>query len=239
MKTKRTVGVIGAMESEVEAFLAALSNMKIIHNTGLTFHSGEYAGQNLVIAQSGIGKVNAARCTQMMIDLFHPDYIINSGIAGGIDTLLSVGDIVIGEELIQHDFDVTAFGHAKGYLCTGERDDIPTVFHSDKKLVSLLEKSAEVFIEAGRIHTGRIASGDIFVADCALKQSIFQEFGAAAIEMEGAAIAQTAAYAEVPFVIIRAISDQADGYAAESFETFEKQTAALSCAVIHNLIHLL
>lgn len=193
----------------------------------------------MVVVKSGIGKVNAARCTQIMIDNFHPDYIINSGIAGGIDASLSVGDIIIGEELVQHDFDVTAFGHAKGYLCTGERDDVPTVFHSDKKLVYLLESSAKEAGGSGKVRTGRIASGDIFVADRTLKESISHEFKAAAAEMEGAAIAQTAAYADIPFVVLRVISDQADGEAAESFETFEKQTAELSSAVIQNLINSL
>lgn len=193
----------------------------------------------MVAVKSGIGKVNAARCTQIMIDNFHPDYIINSGIAGGIDASLSVGDIIIGEELVQHDFDVTAFGHAKGYLCTGERDDVPTVFHSDKKLVYLLESSAKEAGGSGKVRTGRIASGDIFVADRTLKESISHEFKAAAAEMEGAAIAQTAAYADIPFVVLRVISDQADGEAAESFETFEKQTAELSSAVIQNLINSL
>lgn len=193
----------------------------------------------MVVVKSGIGKVNAARCTQILIDNFHPDYIINSGIAGGIDASLSVGDIIIGEELVQHDFDVTAFGHAKGYLCTGERDDVPTVFRSDKKLVYLLESSAKEAGGSGKVRTGRIASGDIFVADRTLKESISHEFKAAAAEMEGAAIAQTAAYADIPFVVLRVISDQADGEAAESFETFEKQTAELSSAVIQNLINSL
>lgn len=152
---------------------------------------------------------------------------------------LSVGDIIIGEELVQHDFDVTAFGHAKGYLCTGEREDVPTVFRSDKKLVYLLESSAKEAGGSGKVRTGRIASGDIFVADRTLKESISHEFKAAAAEMEGAAIAQTAAYADIPFVVLRVISDQADGEAAESFETFEKQTAELSSAVIQNLINSL
>lgn len=193
----------------------------------------------MIMVKSGIGKVNAARCTQILIDNFHPDYIINSGIAGGIDASLSVGDIIIGEEFVQHDFDVTAFGHAKGYLCTGERDDVPIVFRSDKKLVYLLESSAKEAGGSGKVRTGRIASGDIFVADRTRKESISHEFKAVAAEMEGAAIAQTSAYADIPFVVLRVISDQADGEAAESFETFEKQTAELSSAVIQNLINSL
>lgn len=239
MKPKVTIGIIGAMDSETEALYSLLSNTEIVRIADLDFYSGEASGKKTVVVKSGIGKVNAARCTQILIDNFHPDYIINSGIAGGIDASLSVGDIIIGEELVQHDFDVTAFGHAKGYLCTGERDDVPTVFRSDKKLVYLLESSAKEAGGSGKVRTGRIASGDIFVADRTLKESISHEFKAAAAEMEGAAIAQTAAYADIPFVVLRVISDQADGKAAESFETFEKQTAELSSAVIQNLINSL
>lgn len=239
MKPKVTIGIIGAMDSETEALYSLLSNAESVRIADLDFYSGEASGKKMVVVKSGIGKVNAARCTQILIDNFHPDYIINSGIAGGIDASLSVGDIIIGEELVQHDFDVTAFGHSKGYLCTGERDDVPTVFRSDKKLVYLLESSAKEAGGSGKVRTGRIASGDIFVADRTLKESISHEFKAAAAEMEGAAIAQTAAYADIPFVVLRVISDQADGEAAESFETFEKQTAELSSAVIQNLINSL
>lgn len=238
MKSELTIGIICAMDSETEAYLSFLQEPKIDNISGVAFYSGKKSDKKLIIAKCGIGKVNAARCTQLMIDLFHPDYIINSGIAGGVDESLCVGDVVIGRELVQHDFDVTAFGHAKGYLCTGERDDIPTVFHADEKLVLLLEKSAKGLVKS-KVHTGRIASGDIFVAESTVKQSLYQEFGAAAVEMEGAAIAQTAVYAGVPFVTLRVISDRADGTAAESFEIFEKQTAVLSCAVVQNLISLL
>lgn len=239
MKPKTTIGVIGAMDSEMEALYSLLSNAESVRIADLIFYSGETSDKKLVMVNSGIGKVNASRCTQLLIDLFHPDYIINSGIAGGIDESLSVGDVVIGEELVQHDFDVTAFGHAKGYLCTGERDDAPTVFRSDKKLVCLLESSAKKADVSGKVRTGRIASGDIFVADRTRKESISHEFKAIAAEMEGAAIAQTAAYAGILFAVLRVISDQADGEAAESFELFEKQTAELSSAVIQNLINSL
>lgn len=238
MKAEPTVAIIGAMDSEVENLL---SDIRTAQTTiaGISFYSGTKNGKNLIIAKSGIGKVNAARCAQILIDRFEPNYIINSGIAGGIDSSLEVGDIVIGAELVQHDFDVTAFGHVKGYLCTGERDDKPTVFASDKRLVELLKKAIEEADTKGKVLVGRIASGDVFVSDSQVKQSIYHDFRASAAEMEGAAIAQTAAYAGVPFVVLRVISDCADGAAAESFEVFEKQTAALSGTIIRNLINLL
>lgn len=237
MKAEPTVAVIGAMDSEVEELI---SDLRAVQTTvaGISFYSGNKSGRKLIIARCGIGKVNAARCAQILIDRFKPDYIINSGIAGGIDGSLEVGDIVIGTELIQHDFDVTAFGHAKGYLCTGERDDSPTVFTSDKRLVMLLRDAIAEAGAKGKILAGRIASGDVFVSDIKMKQSIYREFKALAAEMEGAAIAQTAAYAGVPFVVLRVISDRADGTAAGSFEMFEKQTAALSGAIVRNFIGL-
>lgn len=175
------------------------------------------------MVKRGIGKANASKCAQLLIDLFNPYYIINSGIAGGIDESLSVGDIVIGKEPVQHDFDATAFGHAKGYLCTGERDDTPTVFRSDKKLVCLHESSAKEAYVSGKVRTGRIASGDIFAADRTRKESISHEFKAIASEMEGAAIAQTAAYAGIPFSVLRVISDLADGEVAKSFGLFKNR----------------
>ena len=237
MIAEPTVAVIGAMDSEVEELLSDIQTAQTTV-AGISFYSGTKNGKKLIIAKSGIGKVNAARCTQILIDRFKPDYIINSGIAGGIDGSLEVGDIVIGTELIQHDFDVTAFGHAKGYLCTGERDDKPTVFASDKRLVELLKKAIVEAGAKGKFLAGRIASGDVFVSDIKMKQSIYREFKALAAEMEGAAIAQTAVYAGVPFVVLRVISDRADGAAAGSFEMFEKQTAALSGAVVRNFIDL-
>ncbi len=238
MKTEITVAVIGAMDSEVENLI---SNFQTVQTTvaGSSFYSGNIKGKKLIIAKCGVGKVNAARCTQILIDRFKPDYIINSGIAGGIDSSLEIGDIVIGKELVQHDFDVTAFGHVKGYLCTGERDDKPTVFTSDERLVSLLENAIEESGAKGKIRAGRIASGDVFVSDIKTKESISNDFKALAAEMEGAAIAQVAAYAGVPFVVLRVISDRADGTAAESFDIFEKQTATLSSTVVLNLISLL
>ncbi len=238
MKTEPTVAVIGAMDSEVENLLSELQAVKTTI-AGISFYSGNKNGKKIIIAKCGVGKVNAARCTQILIDRFGADYIINSGIAGGIDDSLEIGDIVIGEELVQHDFDVTAFGHVRGYLCTGERDDKPTVFSSDERLVRLLKNAIEEAAGKENFVTGRIASGDLFVSDKKVKRSIYCDFKALAVEMEGAAIAQTAAYAGVPFVVLRVISDRADGAAAESFEAFEKQTAALSGTAVKKLIHLL
>ena len=236
MKTDALFGIIGAMESEVRHLTSLLQNAETIGIADLTFFTGRIHEKKVVIVKSGIGKVNAARCTQLLIDRFQPDAIINTGIAGGLDPALCVGDVVIGTGLLQHDFDVSAFGHAKGYLCTGAEDDRPTVFSPDKQLVEALAAAAMEHVPAERVKRGQIATGDLFVSDKGKKQELWDDFGASAAEMEGAAIAQTAFYGQVPFAVLRVISDQADGKASESFSTFEEETAALSSAVIKSFL---
>lgn len=239
MKADATIAIIGAMESEVYRLISLLENANTVPVYNLTFYTGTIKKRKVVIVKSGIGKVNAARCTQLLIDRFSPDAIVNTGIAGGIDPGLSVGDIVIGTGLLQHDFDVTAFGHAKGYLCTGNDHNSPTVFYADERLADALESTAISQFPEKRIGRGTIATGDLFVSDSEKKQELWETFKASAAEMEGAAIAQTASYAGVPFAVLRVISDQADGKAAQSFEVFEEETARLSSAVIESLLSII
>lgn len=239
MKADTAIAIIGAMESEVHRLTSLLENANTVSVYNLTFYTGTINKRKVVIVKSGIGKVNAARCTQLLIDRFSPDAIVNTGIAGGIDPDLSVGDIVIGTGLLQHDFDVTAFGHAKGYLCTGDDHNSPTVFYADKSLSDALESTATSQFPEKRVGRGTIATGDLFVSDSEKKQELWKTFKASAAEMEGAAIAQTASYAGVPFAVLRVISDQADGKAAQSFEVFEEETARLSSAVIESLLSII
>lgn len=239
MKADATIAIIGAMESEVYRLTSLLGNVNTVPVYNLTFYTGTINKRKVVIVKSGIGKVNAARCTQILIDRFGPDAIVNTGIAGGIDPGFSVGDIVIGTGLLQHDFNVTAFGHAKGYLCTGNDHNSPTVFYADEKLADALESTAISQFPEKRISRGTIATGDLFVSDSEKKKELWETFKASAAEMEGAAIAQTASYAGVPFAVLRVISDQADGKAAQSFEVFEEETAKLSSAVIESLLSII
>lgn len=245
MKDNATFGVIGAMSIEIENLRAALSDVETREIAGLTFYSGTLGRHRVVLVQSGIGKVNAARCTQILIDRYAPDYLINTGIAGGVGKGLAVADVVIGTELVQHDFDVTFFGYARGNLCAG-KDGKPTVFTSDAALVERFRAAAETLVEPARVKTGRIATGDQFVADRALKHDIAGTFGAIAAEMEGGAIAQTAAAAGVPFIVIRAISDLADeddealskvsdGDESVS-QSFDRMTADLSANILLKMI---
>lgn len=225
MNNKKTIGIIGAMDCEVERLKDILRNKQEFQMGFMKVYTGEIHGHNIVLAKSGVGKVAAGICTQYLIDNYHPECIINTGIAGGLASELSVGDIVIGTELVQHDFDASDLGYPKGYMCTGVDKDKVTTFYSDSKLIESFERASKASDKNLTIHKGKIATGDMFVGNVAKKQEIRNIFNATAAEMEGAAIAQCAATNNVPFIIIRAISDLADGSAPESLEKVETQMA--------------
>lgn len=233
MSNNLTIGIIGAMDCEVSELKQKLENLEEIKHGNLQINLGTFYGHKIVLVKSGIGKVNAALCTQYIIDKFNPDYIINTGIAGGIAENLKVGEIVVGEKLVQYDFDVTAFGYAKGYLCTGIESDKPTYFNSDEGLMAKLERISD---EKVKIHKGIIASGDSFISDLERKKEIHNLFNATAVEMEGCAIAQTSNANNIPFVVIRAISDLADNNATESYTFSEDEIAKVSSSVVENLL---
>ncbi len=231
---RKTFGVIGAMESEIRTLLARMSSPVAERAADLTFYRGEIGNCAVALVKCGVGKVNAARCTQMLIDRYAPDYVLNTGIAGGVGDGLSVGDLVIGTELVQHDFDISRFGYARGYISGFGNGSEPSVFRSNDILKQAFLRTVYAILPKNRVHEGRIATGDLFVADAGTKRRLKTEFSALAAEMEGGAIAQTAAANGVPFLVVRAISDLADGTAADSFETFEQETADLSARVIEN-----
>ena len=189
-----------------------------------------------MVAKSGVGKVCAASCTQFLADKFNPECIINTGIAGGTSDCLSVGDVVIATELVQHDFDASDLGYAKGYMCNGIEPNKPTVYYADEKLIEAFEKSAEKCFDKNKIHKGIIASGDMFVGNKAKKMQIKELFNTTAVEMEGAAIAQAAYLNNIPFLIVRAISDLADGTAVASLEEFEYKSAQITSAILHSML---
>ncbi len=230
------IGIIGAMDCEVNK-LKELMTEKQEHEVGFVkVYTGKIHGHKVVLAKSGVGKASAAMCTQYMIDNYHPDFIINTGVAGGLASNLSIGDIVIGEKLVQHDFDASDLGYAKGYMCTGIKPKEPTVFYSDTELIEDFEKASKASGANLNIHRGIIATGDMFVGSLNKKKEIKEIFNASAAEMEGAAIAQCATANKVPFVIIRAISDLADGSACESLDKFETKMAELCSKTIAALL---
>lgn len=220
------LGIIGAMEQEVETLLSALEAPTRLTKAGSTFYSGTLEGVEAVVVQCGIGKVNAALCTQILCDLFGVTHLINTGIAGSLDAGLDIGDLVISRDAMYHDFDCVHFGYPMGKV-PGTDD---AAFPADETLLRLALQAAEA-VNPGHTRVGRVASGDQFVASAEQKARIIAATGALCTEMEGAAIAQAARRNGVPFVVIRAISDKADDSASMDYPTFE-HLAAHRCATV-------
>ena len=222
------MGIIGAMDSEVSNLIARMENVTYREKAGRRFAVGTLSGKEAVVVQSGIGKVAAAITAQILVDDFGVDALLNTGMAGGLDARLEVKDLVIATAALQHDFDITAFGHARGFMY-GEDDQQPTLFVADKALCDKARAAAAQVLPAGsKAIDGVIASGDIFVDNTALKLELRDGFGAAAAEMEGAAIAQAAVANGIPFVILRTISDLADHEANVSFDEMEQYVGKLA-----------
>ena len=222
------MGIIGAMESEVANLLTRMENVTYREKAGRRFAVGTLASKDAVVVQSGIGKVAAAITAQILIDEFAVDALLNTGMAGGLDPRLAVKDLVIATAALQHDFDITAFGHARGFMY-GDDDQEPTLFTADANLCHKARiAAAQVLPEGSKAIDGIVASGDIFVDDSALKVQLRDGFGAAAAEMEGAAIAQAAVANGVPFVILRTISDLAEHQANVSFDELEQYVGKLA-----------
>ena len=219
------LGIIGAMEQEVETLLAQLENKQETHKAGSTFHEGVLQGLPVVVVQCGIGKVNAALCVQVLCDCFGVTHLVNTGIAGSLCAALDIGDLVISTDAMHHDFDCKAFGYPAGMV-----PGMPLTFEADPELCDSAFAAAEA-VNPGHTTKGRIASGDQFVCDGALKEHIISVSQALCTEMEGAAIAHASYRNGIPFVIIRAISDKADNSADMDYPTFER-IAAHRCAAV-------
>lgn len=235
MKSPEIFGIIGAMDSEVKQLTDRMTEKETVEYCGRIFYSGILGGQRAVVARSGIGKVCAAGCAQILIDRFRITKLINIGIAGGVGEGLHVGDLVIGIALCQHDFDICLFGHGKGNFGTDPRDQ-PTLFRADPEMAEAMKRTAAERIGRESVREGIIASGDQFICDGDVKRKIRKDFNASAVEMEGGAIAQIASMANIPFLVLRAISDLADGSATESFEVFEVETANLCATVLEDFL---
>ena len=227
----QTISVVGAMEQEIELLRESMANVKHVSFGKFSAYEGELAGKRMVLVLSGIGKVNAAVSTSWVIHQFAPDCVINTGSAGGLGKGLKVGDVVIGETVAHHDVDVTAFGYVWGQV-----PQLPAAFASDENLIRQAEKAAQVF-EGAAVTQGLIVSGDRFVHSSEGVAEIRSHFPEVkAVEMEAAAIAQTCYQLEVPFVIIRAVSDSADEKADISFEEFLKTAAVSSAKMVTEIV---
>lgn len=220
-------GIIAAMQEEMQEIEKIMKNTKKIERYNLNFITGEINNKKIILVEAGVGKVNAARTTQILIDKFDIDALINVGSAATANKELEIGDIVIGSKLVQHDFDITAFGHPKGYI-----SNIGQYLESDSELVKKMENTIKKINNIDfKIMVGTIASGDIFCTEEEMKDKIRNKFNADAIEMEGAAIAQVCKLDNVPFIVIRGISDSPNGNNEITFEQYLEK-ASYRCALI-------
>ena len=226
----RTIGVIGAMEEEVEKFRSFMQQAAASVRAGIRFYEGEWGGRRAVVCRSGVGKVNAAVCTQLLIDQ-GVDCVVFTGVAGALDPGLDIGDIVISTVCQHHDMDVTALGFPRGVIPFQELSE----FAADERLVQLAVRAGETLFP-GRCRTGKVLSGDQFIASRQIVRELRETMGGTCIEMEGAAVAQVCAMNDVPFVIIRSMSDRADGGAPESFEAFTVEAANRSYRLVEAMI---
>lgn len=225
------IAVIGAMEQEVEALRLAIEDAQTDIIAKSEYTVGKYADHDVILLKSGIGKVNAAMSTAILLEKFNPDIVINTGSAGGFDASLEVGAIVISDEVRHHDVDVTAFGYEMGQV-----PDLPAAFKSDEKLRKLAEETVKELGEH-QYATGLIATGDSFMSDSErveLVRGYFPQMKAA--EMEAAAVAQVCYQFDIPFVIIRSLSDIAGKESSMSFEEFLPTAAKHSTEIVLRLI---
>ena len=230
----KKIGIIGAMDEEVAKLIAQADITAEETVAGMCFRSGRLAGTDIVIARCGMGKVNAGICAQLLISRFGATHIINTGLAGSLAAELSIGDIIVSTEAVQHDFDVSAIGFKKGEVpFTGL-----VVFPADRELVSSACRVIAETLPDVKVLSGRICSGDQFISEKAAKERIVADFGGLCCEMEGAAAAQVCTRNDVPFLILRAVSDSADESAGEdfNFSRFQSSVAEEFAAAMIRLV---
>ncbi len=209
------VGIICAVQEEIEALKTHMQDVKTQKIFNIDFYIGKIGNKECIATLCGVGKVNSARTTQLLIDNFEIEYVINVGVAGGLNPDVKIGDVVIGEKLVQHDFDISSFGHEKGELAGG----LGKYMYSDK---SLVEKAKELSLKDDDVNAivGTIATGDQFIVDKEVSQNIRKEFGADCVEMEGGSIAQVCYLDNVSFIVLRSISDSPNNDNTIDYQTF-------------------
>ncbi len=229
------LGIIGAMQVEVETLVANLENKNAKTVAGSVYHEGKLEGLDVVVVQCGIGKVNAALCAQILCSEFGVTHLVNTGVAGSLDADLDIGDLLVSRDAVHHDFDCGPVGYPR---CQVPGMDV-LAFPADERLMTLAFAAAES-VNPGHTKVGRVASGDQFISRPEVKAEIIANTGASCTEMEGAAIAHTAYRNGIPYVVLRAISDKADDSAEMDYPTFEaiaaRRCAAVTMALARSLV---
>lgn len=224
-------GIIGAMKIEVETIKSLMQDKQSEVISGVEYVTGTLHGKKIVTAVCGIGKVAAAMCAQTMILRYAPERIINTGVGGSLSEKLAIGDVAVAESLVQHDMDTSPLGDPVGFISGINVINMPC----DPKVVEILEKSVES-VEGIKAIRGVIASGDQFIADPAKKDFIKSNFNAVVCEMEGASIAQVCYTNGVPFGVVRAVSDCADGSSHMDYGEFLPMAAANAAKLIESFV---
>ena len=231
----KRIGIIGAMDLEVQHLKNEMQLSRIVDKAGMEFFTGTLKDVDVVIVRSGIGKVNAGLCAQILADVFQVTHIINTGVAGSLNPALDIGDILISRDALYHDLDVRVFGYQLG--------EVPQMgcreFKADKALIDAAAASCREVNPDIHVAIGRILSGDQFISDKEKKEYLITEFQGDCTEMEGAAVAHSAYLNKIPFVIIRAISDKADDSAEMDYPAFEKAAAMHSAKLVEHMITLI
>ncbi|MDE7364616.1 MAG: 5'-methylthioadenosine/adenosylhomocysteine nucleosidase [Ruminococcus sp.] len=224
----KTIAIIGAMPSELADIRNMLGDAEIKRISGFDFYINSYKGNTIINACCGIAKVNSALCTQVMIDNFKPDYVINTGVAGGMNKAVKVCDIVISTEVLPHDLDLHFLKDYPPYCA---------IFKADEKLIETAEKvCADNNITSFR---GRIVSGEAFISDSNIKAQIQEKFNPYAVDMESTAVGHACYLNDVPYVSVRCISDNADDEGAMSFDEFEKIAAKRVAEIVLRMTELI
>lgn len=211
------LGIIGAMDEEVAKLKEYMTDVVVTTKAAMDFYKGKLNGKEVVIVRSGIGKVNAAICTQILVDDFNVSAVINTGIAGSLRSEINIGDIVLSTDALEHDMEAAAFGYPVGQI---PRMDT-LAFEADKKLIELAKECCAKVNPDIKTFVGRVVSGDQFISSKEKKEWLIKNFEGYCTEMEGAAIAHCAYLNNIPFLIIRAISDKADDSAHMDYPAFE------------------
>lgn len=225
------IGIIGAMDIEVQSLKDLMTDPEIKTISTVDFYSGIINGMKVVVAAAGVGKVNAAVCTQTMILAYNPSYIINVGVAGGLAPELGIGDIAVAENVVEHDMDTSPIGDVPGYISGINVVRIPC-----DSWLSEMMCQASAHIDGIKVMKGTIASGDQFISTDDERRRIIDNFGAVAAEMEGASIGHVCYMNGIPFGVLRAISDGANSDSAVDYPTFAKIAAAHSIKIICELL---
>ena len=228
------IGILGAMDQEVALLQASLNNPEVVEWKHLTFYTGSLHGVEVVVVKCGIGKVAAAVATTALVDRFAPDYVVNTGSAGGFDTDLNIGDLVIATSVLHHDIDITHFGYT-----LGQAAGMPATYESDETLILAAEQAAEQSLDV-TTKRGLICTGDSLIGSDEAAARLREAFPTmAAVEMEGAAIAQTCFMLSTPFLVIRSLSDIAGKTSTVSFQSYLEKAAKHSAELVMQMIAVL